>query len=53
MVNENAEKAKSKVIGDMNKEKADFMKEGADKQRPEGDDKKIWADEPKQSDKKK
>jgi hypothetical protein len=45
MVNENEEKAKSKVIGDMNKEKGDFMKDGAEK--PKGDDKKIWADKPK------
>lgn len=45
MVHENEEKAKSKVIGDMNKEKGDFMKEGAEK--PKGDDKKIWADKPK------
>ena len=45
MTNENAEKAKSKVIDDMNKEQANFMKEGAEK--PKGEDKKIWADKPK------
>lgn len=45
MINENEEKAKSKVIGDMNKEQANFMKEEAEK--PKGDDKKIWADKPK------
>jgi len=49
MVNENAEKRKSKVIGDMIKEKGDFMKE--EEEEPIGD-KKIWADKPKQSDKK-
>ena len=45
MAKENAEKAKSKVIDDMNKEQASFMKEGEEK--PEGGDKKIWADKPK------
>ena len=45
MINKNEEKAKSKVIGDMNKEQCDFMKDGAEK--PKGDDKKIWADKPK------
>lgn len=45
MINKNEEKAKSKVIGEMNKEKGDFMKDGAEK--PKGDDKKIWADKPK------
>jgi len=45
MINENAEKAKSKVIDDMNKEQASFMKEGEEK--PKSGDKKIWADKPK------
>ncbi len=45
MINKNEGKAKSKVIGEMNKEKGDFMKEGAEE--PKGDDKKIWADKPK------
>jgi hypothetical protein len=45
MEKENAEKAKSKVIDDMNKEQASFMKEGEEK--PKGEDKKIWSDKPK------
>ncbi len=45
MTSENEEKAKSKVIDDMNKEQASFLKEGAEK--PKAEDKKIWADKPK------